>query len=117
MNTVRRILELILITLIFYALYNLSLLLHTHFFKEEDPALFVFVSFLLSFLLILFYRFAISHGVKRRVQNEVQELYRKKEEKMKVLAEASSSKETASQEHNQTGEKLDSYGDKEKTKE
>ncbi len=90
MNTVRKILEFILITLIFYALYSLSLSLHTHYFEKEDPALFVFASFLLSFLLILFYRFTISHGVKRRVREEVHQIYKTKEEKMRALAEASS---------------------------
>ncbi len=112
MNTIRKILEFILITLIFYALYNLSLLLHTRFFQKEDPALFVFASFVLSFLLILFYRFVISHGVKRRVREEVHQIYKTKEEKLKVLTESTLQKETQSSGKNQKEDEEEAYDSK-----
>lgn len=114
----RKILEFIIITLIFYALYNLSLLLHTHYFAKEDPALFVFASFLLSFLLILAYRFALSHGVKRRVREEVHQMYKTKEEKLRTLAEASSQRgEDASKEEGEEDKAEEVYEHEEETRE
>lgn len=93
MNTFRKILEYILITLIFYALYQLSLQFHTHFFENEDPAIFVLISFVLSFFLIFLYRFSVSHGVKRQTKERSQQLSQKKEEKERILTSTISKKE------------------------
>ncbi len=89
MNLIKKIIEFILITLIFFAFYQLSMILHDSLFSSVDPALLVLLSFLISFVLLFFYRFLVSHGTAKRVRKEVHEVYRTKKEKEDSLRQES----------------------------
>ena len=88
MTFLKNTLEFIISILVFYALYSISLFIHEKFFEQEDVAIFVLSSFLLSFLLIWLYRFSISYHVKRHAKEEVHRLYKTKEKKEKILRES-----------------------------
>ena len=87
MQTIKKILEFTLITLIFYALYDLSLGLKSYFFPQGDPAIFVLASFLVAFLLLFSYRFFLTHAVKKKAKKEFSTLLEKKREKEMLIEE------------------------------
>ncbi len=96
MSALRSILEFIIVTLVFYALYEVSLFIHERFYPHEDPAWFILISFLTAFFLIGLYRFSLRHHTKR----ELREKMRMKEAKERERREALLQKEAEGKEEN-----------------
>ena len=89
----KKSIEFLLIVSVFYGVYALFEKLAEYFFEGIDPAFVIFISLLVSVILLLIYRFLLVHEVKTKMKSEVHLLHSALQEKDEALREAQSFKE------------------------